>query len=175
MIEIRPLTLDDAEAFWVLRLRALRESPQAFGSSYEESLQLTRDEVRERIKIRNIGGDNFVLLAVVGGEFVGMTGFYRQTSLKMSHKGVVWGMFVDADHRGKGIGKALLKASIERARQIPGLEQLHLTVVVDQDPARNLYLTLGFVPWGLEKQALKVDNHYYDEEYMVLFLDSVGG
>jgi len=34
---IRRLWLDDVAAFWALRLRALREHPGAFASSYEES------------------------------------------------------------------------------------------------------------------------------------------
>ena len=33
---IRPLTRLDAESFFQLRLRALQEHPEAFGSSYEE-------------------------------------------------------------------------------------------------------------------------------------------
>ena len=36
--EIRSLTSKDAAAFQVLRLRSLRESPEAFGSSYDEEV-----------------------------------------------------------------------------------------------------------------------------------------
>ncbi len=167
--------IEDAEPFWMLRLRALQDSPQAFGSSYEESSLLTMDEVRERVRTRNISGDNFVLMAEIDNEFVGMVGFFRQQALKSRHKGVIWGMFVDARHRGKGLGKMLLSMALERVQQLQGLEQVHLTVVVAQDPARNLYLRLGFEPWGVEKHALKIGDSYYDEEHMVLFLNSVSG
>ncbi len=35
-MEVRVLTEADAAAFWEVRLRAFREHPTAFGSSFEE-------------------------------------------------------------------------------------------------------------------------------------------
>ena len=35
---VRKLTEDDLEAVWTLRLRALRDNPEAFGSTYEETV-----------------------------------------------------------------------------------------------------------------------------------------
>jgi RimJ/RimL family protein N-acetyltransferase len=37
--------------------------------------------------------------------------------------------------------------------------------------ARNLYLSLGFKPFGLEPRAMRVGDRYFDEEHMVLSLD----
>jgi len=38
-MEVRKLTETDAEAFWNIRLRALRDNPESFGASYEEFLE----------------------------------------------------------------------------------------------------------------------------------------
>ena len=38
-MEVRRLTEADGEAFWNIRLRALRDNPESFGASYEEILE----------------------------------------------------------------------------------------------------------------------------------------
>lgn len=45
-----------------------------------------------------------------------------------------------------------------------------LTVVASNAPARRLYISEGFVPFALERRALKVNGKYLDEEQMVLDL-----
>lgn len=46
------------------------------------------------------------------------------------------------------------------------VEQLQLTVVSSNAAAIQLYSKLGFVGYGLEKRALRVDGHYFDEMLM---------
>lgn len=43
-------------------------------------------------------------------------------------------------------------------------------VVATQIPAKTLYETLGFVVYGLEKEALYVEGRFQDEYHMQLFL-----
>lgn len=47
---IRLLTEADTEPCWQLRLRALKEDPESFGASYEESIKLPGSAWAERIK-----------------------------------------------------------------------------------------------------------------------------
>ncbi|MCF0147791.1 MAG: GNAT family N-acetyltransferase [Clostridium sp.] len=49
------------------------------------------------------------------------------------------------------------------------LEQLNLAVVSSNIKAINLYNELEFVTYGKEKKAIKSNNKYYDENYMVYF------
>jgi ribosomal-protein-alanine N-acetyltransferase len=57
---------------------------------------------------------------------------------------------VDPEHRGKGVGTALLKRLIdESARR--GTERLFLEMR-DGNPAERLYLAMGFVPVGRRRQ-----------------------
>ncbi|SEN42422.1 GNAT family N-acetyltransferase [Lihuaxuella thermophila] len=167
-MKIRVLTKEDAPLYWPVRLRALKENPEAFGASYEESANRSLEQVAERL---NASDNQFILGAFeADGQLVGLTGFSRESLSKMKHKSMIWGMYVAPEARGRGVGRLLLHEVLEKAKKMDGLEQIHLTVVTKNTPARNLYLSMGFRPYGLEKRALKVGDQYLDEEYMVLFL-----
>ncbi len=167
MLEIRPFTENDVEAYARLRLQGLRQNPEAFGSSYEEEKDRPVEELKPRIADQP---EKFTLGGWADGTLVGMVGFYRETRLKTHHKGIIWGMYVDSTMRGQGIGKQLMQAAITRARMIEGLVQIHLTVVSTNASARRLYIGLGFELYGTEPRALKVGEQYYDEDLMVLKL-----
>ncbi len=141
--------------------------PTAFGESAEEH----RDETVESFARRLEGGDDsFVFGAFDGPRLVGTTGFYRERSQKRRHKGWIWGVFVVADQRRKGIARALIVAVLDETRKLAGLRKVHLTVSMDQPAARKLYSGLGFRSYGVEPEALKADGRYLDEELMFLDL-----
>jgi ribosomal protein S18 acetylase RimI-like enzyme len=165
---LRKLTEEDTEALWNLRLRALRDNPEAFGSTYEETLQRGKESFRQRL--RQPHEQTFFLGAFEEESLVGMVGFYRESGLKGQHKGYIISMYTAPEQRGKGIGKALVAEAIAQARKIQGLEQLLLAVVTTNDAARRLYRSLGFEVYGLEPHALKQDGQYWDEELMILRL-----
>jgi ribosomal protein S18 acetylase RimI-like enzyme len=62
------------------------------------------------------------------------------------------------------VGRRLIEAVLDVARQ--RVELIQLTVEHDNEQARRLYASLGFLDYGLEKHALKQDGHYYDEMLM---------
>ena len=88
--------------------------------------------------------------------------------MKERHKGRIYGVYVTASQRGKGVGRALVAALIERAKQDSSLEQILLAVATSQDAARQLYRNFGFETYGTEPNALKVGSTYIDEDHMVL-------
>jgi ribosomal protein S18 acetylase RimI-like enzyme len=163
---VRLLNPSDAESHHALRLRGLKENPEAFGSSYEEEVDFPLEKIRSRIPE---SGDNFVLGAFDDkNQLAGIATFRRETHLKSLHKGNVYGMYVAPESRGKGFGKALLTDLIQRVQAVQGVERINLDVVTTMEPARNLYLSHGFAIYGLEKSALKHQGKYYDVEYLVL-------
>jgi ribosomal protein S18 acetylase RimI-like enzyme len=101
---------------------------------------------------------------------IGIVAFYREDGIKSRHRGFVVSMFVLPESRGLGAGKALMQELISRARQIEGLEQLHLAVVTTKQVAYRLYRSLGFEVYGTEPKALKFGEQYWDEHLMVLHL-----
>src|SRR5271165_1899156 len=165
-VEIRALNADDVEAYWQCRLEALERDPEAFSSSVEDHLKLSHDQVRQRLTADP--ANNFVLGVFANGKLMGTAGFVRETQPKMRHKGRVWGVYLNVGLRGKGIGRRLLKAVLERATKVEGVEQILVSVATTQAAAVALYRSLGFVTWGKESRALKVGDRYIDEEYMIL-------
>jgi ribosomal protein S18 acetylase RimI-like enzyme len=170
VLEIRALTEADVEAFWEVRLRALRESPEAFGMSYENARDTPLADVAKRLRNDDRSPDGFVLGAFEGA-LVGIAGLRRDQGEKVQHKAMVWGVFVVPEARDRGTGRLLMSELVDRAIQLPGLEQLYLSVVTTNPAARGLYLSLGFEVYGVEPRALKVNGRYLDEELMVLKLD----
>ena len=169
-LTVRTLTEEDAEAFWSVRLRALREQPEAYGRSYEEERETPLDEIRGRFRAGWKRPTGFVLGAFVDGRLVGIAGVVREAPAKQRHKGYLWGVYVTPEGQGRGIGRRLVTEAIDGARAMPGVELVHLAVGSRSMAARALYISLGFVPFGLERKALKLPDGYVDEEHMVLFL-----
>ncbi|MFC4411780.1 GNAT family N-acetyltransferase [Chungangia koreensis] len=167
-MEIRLLHESDAASYWDLRLEALKNHPEAFGSSYEEAIR--REKPVEGVKRNLANPDNFTFGAFDGKSLIGMVTLLRESAQKMQHRGNIYAMYVQHQYGGKGIGTSLMEAAIQQARSLEGLEQLNLSVVTSNDSANNLYRKLGFSVFGTEKHALKIGDLYVDEHHMVLFL-----
>ena len=167
--DLRILTEIDAQAFWNLRLEGLRQEPRSFGQSAEEHAAMPLEEFAARIGSSSASTD-FVLGAFAESQLVGVAGFYRFTNRKEAHRGHVWGVYVNAAHRGQGLGRKLMNELLRIARSQPTLELINLAVVSHNTPAKRLYESLGFQLYGRDVHSLKIDDEYVDEELMALHL-----
>jgi ribosomal protein S18 acetylase RimI-like enzyme len=166
-VEIRLVTAADAAEFRALRLRGLRENPEAFGSTYADEVDRPVEATAARLA-DPAGGFVLGAAAAAGGPLVGVVGCYREVGRKRRHVAVVWGMFVAPEARGRGAGRLLLDAAVARAAAWPGVEQLTLTVVPENAAARALYVARGFRPFGLEPRAMRDEARHYDLEHLWL-------
>jgi ribosomal protein S18 acetylase RimI-like enzyme len=73
-------------------------------------------------------------------------------------------MYVRQAARRAGVGRRLVEAALELAAQ--SVELVQLVVVKGNVPAVRLYESMGFVAYGLETHALKIDGRYYDDILM---------
>ena len=79
-------------------------------------------------------------------------------------------MYVAPEASGHGLGKKLMQDLVKRASSYDGLEQINLTVMSENIIAKKLYKSLGFEIYGVERKALKVNEQYFDEDLMVLYI-----
>jgi ribosomal protein S18 acetylase RimI-like enzyme len=161
-VKIRRLRPDDAKAFRVLRLEALKAHPESFGSSFE--FENGQDLAWFAGRLENA----HVLGAHSEGVLVGTAGFALQQGQKSAHKGRLWGMYVRSSSRNVGVGRLLVNAVLEVARA--NVELIQLSVVTENRPARRLYESVGFLEFGREPKALKLGDEYFDETHMALDL-----
>jgi len=162
LIEIRPLTPADAAAYRDIRLAGLRESPEAFGSTFDRENIQPLAWFRDRLAASQVFG------AFCSADLLGIAGFAIREGEKERHKGLLWGMYVRPDVRKAGLGRQLVEAVVEYARA--HVEVIQLSVVSGNELARRLYAALGFVEYGLERDSLKQNERYYDEILMALDL-----
>ena len=171
MVKIRILGAADAGAFQALRLRGLRESPAAFGSTLEEEVGRSIEEVAERLaELRSVPRRATFGAFDENGSLLGVAACVQQGGIKMRHKANVFAMYVSPDARGRGVGRALVARLIEHARGWEGVERLTLTVTDTQQTARRLYLAAGFQVFGSEPDGLRQDGKPTTMEYMTLSL-----
>jgi RimJ/RimL family protein N-acetyltransferase len=163
-IFIRQVVPGDAALYRRIRLAGLKESPEAFGSTFEAEFAKPLAWFFDRLSSSEIFG------AFRGAEILGVAGLAIQRGEKEAHKGLLWGMYVRPDARGTGLARQLVEAVIARATG--RVELVQLSVVVDNEPARRLYARLGFVEYGIEKKSLKYHGRYYDEVLMARDLAS---
>ncbi|MDZ7898717.1 MAG: GNAT family N-acetyltransferase [Arcicella sp.] len=155
---------NDIEAYYELLIKAITEEPKFFRVSaidIEGEVFPTKDTF-----------ENFTLGAFSDdGELLGIIGFKRQLFIKLKHKGLIFRMYVSEKAKGQGLGRKLLKALIERAKQGEGLRQLYLTVISTNQRAISLYTSEGFELYSREKKSIKMaENEFVDEDSMILYL-----
>lgn len=148
----------DAALFREIRLEALRDNPEAFGSTFEAENAQPLTWFSDRLGRSNLFG------AFHGSELVGIAGLVIGEGRKEAHKGLLVGMYVRPGSRKSGVGHLLVETIIEFARE--RVELIQLAVVSDNQRARRLYAGLGFLEYGIEKKALKQDGRYFDEVLM---------
>jgi ribosomal protein S18 acetylase RimI-like enzyme len=161
--QIRRLMPADARLYREIRLEALQQAPQAFGSSFEQECSWSLTQFEETLTKADVFG------AFRETDLLGIAGYRRQAGAKQAHKGLLWGMYVRSIARGTGVAKHLVEAVLEHARE--QVELIQLTVVSENEAAQRLYRSCGFVAYGHEVHSLKQDGRYHDEVLMAVALD----
>jgi GNAT superfamily N-acetyltransferase len=145
--EMRLLRPEEWRTFRDLRVRALTESPHAFGSTLARELALTDAEWRQRLARRA----QFVV-SIDGSPAATAAGIRSQDGASAE----LVSMWVDPGRRGRGLGDLLVREVLAWATA-QGLGEVRLWVTEGNRQAERLYLRHGFTPTG-ERQPVLPDD-----------------
>ena len=140
MIELRTARAADLPAI----VRLLADDP--LGARRERDENPLPQAYREAFDSVQAQTGNEIIVAVDGGEVIGclhVTIIPGLSRLGMS-RGQIESVRVDRRHRGKGVGEALLRQAIARAREA-GCGLVQLTTDKSRADALRFYERLGFV------------------------------
>lgn len=168
MYPIRILTAADASAYRSLMLEAYEQAPDAFTATPAE-----RRAEPESWWIRRIGSADGLatsLGAWQNEQLVGTVALEYSAKPKTRHAALVLGMYVQAAQRGQGLGLALMKAAVAAASSRPEILALNLTLTEGNEPALRLYRSVGFVTWGVQPQAIRIEAGLKGKVHMSLSL-----
>jgi ribosomal protein S18 acetylase RimI-like enzyme len=144
MITIEPITLANALLFKDARLRALCDTPLAFGSTYARESQLPDGEWLNRAAQWN-GANKILFLAMDQAEPCGIAGgHFHQDDPACAQLISMW---VAPTHRQRGLGRRLVNEVLAWARS-RGARTLLLLVTSTNETAIFFYQHLGFTLTG---------------------------
>jgi ribosomal protein S18 acetylase RimI-like enzyme len=153
---IRPMAEPDLLAYKALRDAMLAGHPEAFTSDAGTEGQRDLSSYRNRLAGGSSGATLFTLVALDDARLVGALTCEREPRLKVQHIAHLIGMMVSDTHRGRGVGRALLIAAVDKLRATPGLAQVTLSVTATNRAAIGLYESQGFTRYGCLPDAIRL-------------------
>ena len=157
---VRNAVASDACALRDVMQRTHAETDYLLSHPDEQSVD---DEHEARSLVETERSDNEVeLVAIIDGRIVGSAGVSVVRSRRKVEHRARFGISILKEYWGMGIGRALMEASIDCARQA-GYTQLELEVVADNQRAVSLYRREGFEEYGRNPRGYRSATVGYQE------------
>lgn len=144
-MKIRPATIADAAATAAIYNREVTGSTATF-----DLVTRTLDEQRSWLDARS--GALEVVVAEIGGEVVGFASLSPYRDRPAYRTTVENSVYVHADHRGSGVGKAVLAAIVDIAAA-RGFHSVIARIVGHHEASIGLHRSLGYELVGVEKEV----------------------
>lgn len=145
MFTVRPMRAAEWPVYRQLRLQALRDAPDAFGSTYAAEGVGADAHWAARLRVVESSGRDLALVAETAHGPCGLV--WCKVSADDPTVANLYQMWVAPEARGHGVGRALLAEALDWAAAA-GVRHVHLGVTVGDSPARRLYVSMGFRPVG---------------------------
>ena len=146
LISCRRATANDVELFKKIRLRALLDSPNAFGATYEDAVKRSDASWREQLLSTVQGSLRNTQLAFAADDCIGLAALYREPG---ADSGDLLMMWVDPGFRGSAAASLLVHGLLEWAT-VSGLSTVGLSVADTNARAIGFYRKHGFSGTGEE-------------------------
>ncbi len=141
MLEVKPILPEDCPLLKDVRLRALADAPEAFGTTLAQAQAYSEAEWQARAQRFSEPPSAAGFLAFMQGTPCGMACAYP--SAEDTHTAELTAFWVAPEQRGQGVGDALVMAIVEWA-VLQGVMTLQAWVVEDNVRALGFYRKLGF-------------------------------
>lgn len=141
-MDIVRLPIDKWSDYRELRLRALKENPEAFSSSYANELQQPVEFWKTRLADAERGERSWLLFARRDNKLVGMTGAFTEGDV--TETATVVSVYVPREERGRGVSTRLMEEMLRVLSDVPRLRKARLDVNVSQLAAIRVYQRCGF-------------------------------
>lgn len=162
-VVVVPIAESHAESFRACLDAVARE--KKYLAQFEAlPLDRIRGFVRESVAA---GAAQFV--AVEDSRVVGWCDIFPAWADAIRHCGHV-GMGLLPAHRGRGLGRQLLSACLDKARS-NGITRVELEVRADNERAIKLYERMGFSREALKRHGMRFGGEYHDSVQMSLILE----
>lgn len=142
---VRPFEPSEWVTYRELRLRALAESPDSFGSVLAVEKSRPAEDWAQRLAVGAKSGLDLPLVAEASGKPAGLT--WAKIEASNASLATLYQMWVAPEFRSKGLGRQLLRAAVEWARGQKA-SCVDLRVTCSNTPAMRLYASAGFKPSG---------------------------
>ena len=162
---IKTPDVEDAEDFAICFNKIKSETK--FLSVGDEDKDYTTESEIKFIQSFQSSETNVCLIALINGKNVGNTSIISMGKhSRLKHRASL-GICLQKEHWGKGIAGKLMVEIIEIAKKL-GYEQIELGVAEENENAKKLYRSFGFVEQGIKKNALKYSDGTYSNEIMMI-------
>lgn len=157
----RKLVKTDAERFWEMMNQLDHETKYML---YEPGERIKNIARIESLIENSVEGEAFLLVAEENDKIVGYISAQRGGLKRIAHSAyIVVGIL--QNYRGKGIGTEFFK-QLDNWAEEKKITRLELTVICENEVAKNLYEKSGFEIEGVKRKSVLVDGIYLDEFYM---------
>lgn len=163
-IIIRRANLEDAQSVLNIQFEVILEeqylitASEEFHNSVEQQkgwLQKILDNDRE-----------IMLVAELNNEVVGWIVFQSPNRKRLAHSGS-FGMMIQKEYRGFGIGKKLINELLNWAEKNPLIEKVSLGVFSTNHRAIALYKSMGFIEEGRKINEIKINDAEYADDILM--------
>lgn len=138
---------EETDGAALLEIFLLTHTQTDYLLSYPDESDMTAEGEAQFLKAATESADAIELLAEIGGNVVGTAGIERVGAKEKVRRRAEFGISVDKNYWGLGIGRALTEACIACAKSA-GYAQLELSAVAENARAIALYQSAGFTEYG---------------------------
>ena len=151
MITCRRATKNDVALFREIRLRALKDSPDAYGSTYDAAVERDMYSWEQQLLTTTAGDERNTQFVFKDDDCIGIAALYREPS---ALSGDIIMMWVDPMYRGSCAASSLVENLIDWAKG-SGFFTVSLNVTDTNTRAIKFYENKGFLDTG---EKVEVDS-----------------